>query len=416
MKTLLAPVLFLAALIATAKGEVNQLWLVFSVANSIYNSQPTALNAGGIYQVTIVADGKEHVVHTVGWGMPSGVWLPQAVDMSAFAGKKVEIQLAARFDTGNPSFCFLRWGSPLIVSDWKAREDKPKIIFDLGDLVNQKANGWRFETDENGVVIASEGPNQLGTLSPSLEAMSWVSDGQAGPDSLAALTAYPNASNRMGWVGYRFDLELPKIISPGKDVPPMKAETASNETSNTLERGELIDWSEKPYVGCVAIVDPLHLSIETEVPAGSLPGYAYGAVELDGVKRCVIDVEKRLSPLLQGGSGAFAGILIDYSVQGKYRKRVYINLTGNASLAAPADRRGSSWNIDTAAPNLEDEVTRTVELVEGGKQPRLELNIEKYAPPGWDGRCWLGVGLQDMNPGSFFRAQMVSINGNKKLP
>ena len=78
------------------------------------------------------------------------------------------------------------------------------------------------------------------------------------------------------------------------------------------------------------------------------------------------------------------GFFVDYHTPGGYEKRVF--------LSFPQDQ-GSSFE----QPNW-GAVRRPSEVVELGWSKHQELDLEKWAPENWDGRCWFMIYMKDTGP------------------
>ena len=115
----------------------------------------------------------------------------------------------------------------------------------------------------------------------------------------------------------------------------------------------------------------------------------------------------RFGHVAKYGSGKpsewFTGLIVDYSVGGKYAKRVSI-ATGlyNAKYSIP----DPSWGTG----KVPDERLDLGEWIDEEPERTFSLDISKFAPKGWDGRVFLSLGTSHVECGRSVRLEILSFN------
>lgn len=127
--------------------------------------------------------------------------------------------------------------------------------------------------------------------------------------------------------------------------------------------------------------------------AGANPSVA--GLQLKGVR--FLDVSLNASPnFRQGGEKSFAGFMVDYHVESGYVKRLALSIgVFNKDRTDNRPRWGKADVPD--------------EYVDLGKQDDYVIDLQKWAPQGWDGRVWFGLVLQNAGADTSITAQLVPL-------
>jgi len=138
-----------------------------------------------------------------------------------------------------------------------------------------------------------------------------------------------------------------------------------------------------------------NLVLETSKSPIKGPGGADAGLELKGAR--FLDVEVNASSgLKRVNKKSFAGFMVDYNAGAKYVKRVALSIG-----VCDKDRQDESphWGKNTAPD----------EYVDLGKRDRYELDLQRWAPPEWDGQVWFTLKLQQAGDGTSITAQLVPV-------
>ncbi len=99
----------------------------------------------------------------------------------------------------------------------------------------------------------------------------------------------------------------------------------------------------------------------------------------------------------------FAGLVIDYRVNGKYAKRVDLSAgLYDSKLRNPLP----PWGC--ARP--QDQHFDLGPLVDTAPEQTFSLNLEQFAPPDWDGTAYLSVGVNRVYPNRHFSLEILEFN------
>jgi beta-glucosidase len=147
-----------------------------------------------------------------------------------------------------------------------------------------------------------------------------------------------------------------------------------------------------------------HLSLEVTKTGKKDPqkprtlGLGIAGLELKGARR--LDLKVKSSPDLEGESGnkrnknVFAGFMVDYQTAEGYAKRVALCLT---AFSKERDVNTPGWGKKSVPDDY----------VDLGRKDSYQLDLQKWAPPGWTGQVWFGVVLQQHKPNMFLKAAIV---------
>jgi hypothetical protein len=115
-------------------------------------------------------------------------------------------------------------------------------------------------------------------------------------------------------------------------------------------------------------------------------GEAMAGIELQGVKRLAVDGSASHQELVEVGPYSKTGFVIDYHTPGGYARRVFLGCglkPGRRFSGEPA------WG--TANP---PEIITDI-----GRNNSYEIDLQRWAPSTWDGRCWFTIYMQNCGDG-----------------
>ncbi|MGO8750628.1 MAG: hypothetical protein ACLQNE_32160 [Thermoguttaceae bacterium] len=125
-------------------------------------------------------------------------------------------------------------------------------------------------------------------------------------------------------------------------------------------------------------------------------GASFAGVEIKGVRHLDVAVKasaniERLAHL------SFAGFIVDYHVGSQYTKRVGLSM-------GEFDERQRKGNKP-----LWGKLDMTDEYINLGKHDLYRLDLQEWAPPGWDGQSWVTLALQHAGLGTSITAQLAPL-------
>ncbi len=145
-----------------------------------------------------------------------------------------------------------------------------------------------------------------------------------------------------------------------------------------------------------------HLSLEVTKTEQENPrkpralGAGIAGLELKGVR--LLELKVKASPDMEGASegkktqqNIFAGFMVDYQTAEGYAKRVALCLT---AFSKNRDANVPGWGKKSVPDDY----------VDIGKNDSYQLDLQKWAPPGWTGQVWFGVVLQQRKPNTYLKA------------
>jgi hypothetical protein len=198
--------------------------------------------------------------------------------------------------------------------------------------------------------------------------------------------------------------------------------------------------------GLVARYDPDRLAMEVNMGPQTDLGWAFVGVETLGLTEVPLAIETT-GQLATRDENSFAGLLVDYHTPRGYQKRQWFGL--GAGSRERYDLRPADWILDgpgafrllqrlafrcefadlsatrrngTTVPDYKrpitrdtppDSVTRHSSLV---TRHSLRLPLTPYAPPDWDGRFWLGVGVQNQPQGAGLKVRLEGLKSATANP
>ncbi len=205
--------------------------------------------------------------------------------------------------------------------------------------------------------------------------------------------------------------KLTPVYLPKK--PPRRTETAVNARVRGIEALRAATVSHDGYDGeQFALADPRALTIgggSVDAPR-SRYGYGFGGLELRGVRVLTLRVTNtfcdawtfyrdRIS-FHPRYTSTFAGLMVDYAADGAYVRRVALGLgVLNPKRKTPRPLWGAA-----KAP---DEFVSLGDLLFKSKEATFTIDLARWAPPGWKGRCWLTAGADNVLPARRLTVQIL---------
>ena len=106
---------------------------------------------------------------------------------------------------------------------------------------------------------------------------------------------------------------------------------------------------------------------------------------------------------------AFAGFMVDYHTAAGWTKRIAFGVgVMNSKLACVTPR----WGRNGKADQLID----LGPIIEKGYQANISLNLAEYAPKGWDGKVWFGVGSDYVASNRRLKVKILAANDKVSGP
>jgi hypothetical protein len=141
-------------------------------------------------------------------------------------------------------------------------------------------------------------------------------------------------------------------------------------------------------------------------------GFAYGALELENARVVTLRVTNTIADAWTFNRGAeswkpqytttYAGMFVDYYTTDGYTRRVALGMgIMNPKRTSPRPLWGAATKPD-AFVVLGD-------LVHQSTETTFTLDLARWAPAGWTGRCWLTAGVGNLYPGRGVLAEIVDV-------
>jgi hypothetical protein len=383
-------------------------WLVFHTGIA----QTSSPHNGTLFAVDVDDGSQTKTVYRTIWG--ESAWLPQAVNLSEFAGRSVLIRLKTLGVYNTAKDCNALWGDPMIVTGPLVSAQPSLMLLDLPISRNFAGNvDAPISLDEDAEVEAGLKMERL----------------QHPPSALAygphipAFFIFPWYTDQHRWHQVEFHVDLP--------ARPVAAPVASGSKpstpalKNVAFRVEDAVTIAHPEWGIRADIDKEKMSMGVSMgparEAGLTYGYAFSGFQVVGLTKALL--EFRLSPsfpvpLSPANENSFAGIILDYHTPDGWSRRVFLNSLGiEPSDNVPpgrTERRAPNWNLDLEMVSVTGEIDREI-LYETLEFPTnadssIVLPIAKYAPANWDGGLWLAIGVQEVEAETTIEAKILKAN------
>lgn len=451
--------------ILTSKAE-NVPWVRFDVAlGQGIGIFYTKVNGVKFRVETALEDGGFEPLWSMTWGKLNQ-WYPMAVDLSKYAGKKIRIRLISEHIENRLCQDYPFWGDPRIgigdmssgneakVTDQLAlrRPDRVGQILPDGTIVDFKEPALFFgyqkielvtpglcSPEYNGMVFGGKNYiTVLGKNQPGMYIGFDMSHGFGGGPSENQEIVKLYKSKYNGQAAFHenigVDSNYPYI---GKNIPPVFAEWTVSVPPADAEKASGSKVPEKIVSrqigesflplnikrdvyrfqpGWKAAFNPDNFTwqVNSGTSAGK-PGWAFSAVESIGVEKLKLTI-KRQGDFVVQNNNSFSGIVVDYHTGLGYQKRVWFAVDKVFSPCRD-DRRAGNYIFDAAAFSLKQRLSFKEEFV-SITPSNFELDLKKYAPSGWDGRFWIALGMQNIEPGATLEMQLrdnPKVGSNAKI-
>ena len=148
--------------------------------------------------------------------------------------------------------------------------------------------------------------------------------------------------------------------------------------------------------GCKPNVDLKALTVTAEVPGQPEHYYTscHAGVEFKGLRRAAVRVEHDIFPVrglypeqhtrYPKNPSSFCGFFVDYATAAGYVKRVALSV---GLMNVKRKTKQPDWG----AAKAPDQYLRLPPTIYTGEKVEGMLDLERWAPPGWDGRAWVSV-------------------------
>ena len=146
-------------------------------------------------------------------------------------------------------------------------------------------------------------------------------------------------------------------------------------------------------------------------------GYGFGGLELEGARVLTLKVTNTFHDAWifyrhrisyhPSYTSTFAGLMVDYHTPQGYAKRVALGLgLINPKRKTPRPRWGAK-----AAPI---EFISLADAIHEGAETELTIDLGKWAPPDWDGRCWLSAGTDNVLPSRRIHVKIIEASDSRE--
>ncbi|NOY81982.1 MAG: hypothetical protein GXP31_13375 [Kiritimatiellaeota bacterium] len=215
-----------------------------------------------------------------------------------------------------------------------------------------------------------------------------------------------------------FEPKLPPVYRPKRYPKPVVART------DVMARGLHVIGaatnSHDGYDGAhVPLAEPHGLRFGGAMSAAprSRYGYAFGGLEFEKARVLTLKVTNTIHNAWTFNRGRvsfkpqytslFAGMFIDYRTAKGYTRRVALGLgILNPKRTSPHPKWGKS-----AKP---DRFVMLGDMVHRENESTFTIDLARWAPPGWTGRCWLSAGVHSLYPGRGVTVEILDAANSAK--
>ncbi len=139
-------------------------------------------------------------------------------------------------------------------------------------------------------------------------------------------------------------------------------------------------------------------------------GYGYGALELENARVLRLRITNTFFDAWTFNRGmpsyhpqytsTFAGMFVDYHTDAGYIRRVALGL----GIINPKREIGRpEWG----AAAVPQEYIALADAINEGRETTVTIDLARWAPEGWDGRCWLTAGAENVYPSRRLYVEIV---------
>ncbi len=146
-------------------------------------------------------------------------------------------------------------------------------------------------------------------------------------------------------------------------------------------------------------------------------GYGFGGLELEKARILVLEAGNTFADAWTFNRGResfkpqytsiFGGMIVDYHTPAGYTKRVALGL----GLLNPKRKSvRPAWGTGKAP----DQLVMLSDLLHEGAEATFAIDLARWAPPEWDGRCWLAAGAESVYPSRRLRIRILDAFDNPR--
>ncbi len=369
-------------------------------------------------------------------------WNPNAVNLAAYAGKKVRIRLQTEQIDHRICQDMPFWGNPRVVTGQFTSAEPLREICNLamtpptrmgglladGTIVPlaEKAQDFGYQS---GVTLVTPGMvNRKHAIMVYAGDKYITVSGKSQPgvymgyDMSWEYGKYGGEFGDKPYIGAmpppvfaEWEVELPAVPAPAKAVTPPATGAQELTAAKRFTPTELLVLSSredkyKYQTGLIAECDAQDLAMRVNMGSAS-SGWAFtGQETMLGQAPLKLKIAKS-GAFAAGRENGFAGLVVDYHTARGYQKRLLFGL--GAGSAERSDLRPADWYLDEASFGLLQRLGWQQEFLDlqdkVGPDGLLELPVARYAPADWDGRIWLGAGVQNQPAGAGLQAKVVNL-------
>ena len=235
----------------------------------------------------------------------------------------------------------------------------------------------------------------------------------AGERNVAEFTLSNGRGSDVKPMTYRFS-EPQKTV---KSVNVKHGNVTVSKTALFLDRFEDVTGMQRNILPGVTVADPEKLILKagsTRRQGGNHYLVTYAGMEFSNARQVRLKVDNTFAseihdgakPRLSGLSSDhlnFIGLVLDYSVDGKYSKRVTLSLGGYV----PKFNTGNPpWGAEKA-PDMHLELAEVIAVPESKV---FSLDLTKFAPKKWDGKVFLSLGVTRVLPNRNITVKILDFN------
>ncbi len=368
-------------------------------------------------------------------------WYPYAVNLTDYAGKDVRVRFVVEHINGRIAMDYPYWGNPRILVGPLLGEGEPKEVFNFA--MAPIDNAGAILPDGTEVPLTEEDPvfyKHLvtpGRLNRELMLLVYAGDAYICVPGKSQPGIYMGVSQsvdylRVGagpegqpWTGKmpppvfaEWQVTVPSVSEAESTSSPSPVQ-ANSKLRRVPDTFQIIQHKVDIYKyspGLVANYDAKEFEMDVNMGPETALGWAFVGVEAVGITRVPLAITTSEKFIAQD-ENSFAGLLVDYHTPKGYQKRVYLGL--GAGSGERYDLRAADWILNDAALRLESRLGFRQEFVDVSEilrnnQVQLDLELTRYAPSDWDGRFWLGVGVQNVPTNAGLAVRLVGLEN--RLP
>lgn len=374
-------------------------WLIFEVGrNQFARQEKPDIYQSGSFIVEIETEGADNPteLYRAQWRAIRGLWLPQAVNLEAYAGQEILLRFLVYTVYGLDDVAYFYWGHPRIVEGPLGESGTGTLVMDLAEKYRLGDSAWAFLGE----------PDDPGTeREPAGEDNGYTNPAACGFLFQPGFNAFPNGASGSAkpWC-VEFELTIPDIAAPlgsFRKPGPQRNTVIDDGRRMAILATESHVYAPFPNGTAGVDLDTMRFDIRSPYKANG-QGYAFAGFETQNVTSLTLQAEyDTYSPATNYGGAdhnSFAGLVLDYHTEGGYTRRVWL-CHPDAFPAEPSlrsERNVPRWQMDPESRTRLQEIEWEEQFHTLPAGNNFSLDLFAYAPSNWDGRLWVGAGLQDV--------------------